>query len=125
MQSLLPETFNSVNVFEKIFVLVDRLSEATKKGYEYAVENPKEAAKMLLDGDSTGALRANEELVYKSQEWVSKQYVDDAKSFGMIFNSFALEISSADHSEFIISLFCFVNDIILLISVVSSGTYKE
>lgn len=58
--------------------------EATKKGYEYAVENPKEAAKMLLDGDSTGALRANEELVYKSQEWVSKQYVDDAKSFGMI-----------------------------------------
>lgn len=57
---------------------------ATAKGYEYAVENPKEAAKMLLEGDETGSLKANEELVYQSQEWISKQYMADESEFGII-----------------------------------------
>lgn len=65
---------------------------ATKRGYEYAVENPEAAAKMLIEGDTTGSLKSNEELVYKSQEWISKKYIDDASQFGVIdedrWNSF-------------------------------------
>ncbi len=72
--------------------IANKFMEATVKGYEYAVENPKEAAKMLIDGDETGSLKANEELVYKSQEYVSKQYIADGKVFGVIdegrWNSF-------------------------------------
>lgn len=58
--------------------------EATRKGYEYAAKNPKEAAKMLLEGDTTGALKANQELVYKSQEWISTQYLDEQGYWGAI-----------------------------------------
>ena len=49
--------------------------EATAKGYEYAVENPKEAADMLIEGDNTGSLSGSQDLVYASQEWISGQYV--------------------------------------------------
>ena len=58
--------------------------ESTKKGYEYAVENPKEAADLLIAGDDTGSLSGSEDLVYASQEWLSKQYIDDAASWGVI-----------------------------------------
>lgn len=57
---------------------------ATKKGYEFAVENPEEAAKILVDGDTTGSLRDSLELVTESQKWISKQYVADAQSWGVI-----------------------------------------
>ena len=58
---------------------------ATKKGYEYAVENPKEAADILINGDETGSLRGSKELVYKSQEWISKQYIAEKEEWG-VFN---------------------------------------
>ncbi len=58
--------------------------DATRKGYEYAVENPKEAADMLIAGDDTGSLGGSEELVYASQEWLSAKYIDDAASWGVI-----------------------------------------
>ncbi len=58
--------------------------EATKKGYEYAVDNYKEAADMLIAGDSTGSLQSNKELVYRSQEWISARYIDGATQFGII-----------------------------------------
>lgn len=58
--------------------------EATRKGYEYAIANPTEAADLLIEGDETGSLTASKELVYASQEWISKQYVADAKTWGVI-----------------------------------------
>ena len=58
--------------------------EATAKGYEYAVENPDEAAQMLIDGDNTGSLKGAEELVKKSQEFLSAKYIDDADNWGVI-----------------------------------------
>lgn len=58
--------------------------EATAKGYQYAAENPKEAADMLIEGDSTGSLKGSEELVYASQEWISSEYISDADSWGII-----------------------------------------
>ena len=57
--------------------------DATRRGYEYAVENPKEAADMLIEGDSTGSLKGSEELVYASQEWLSAKYIDDAEKWGV------------------------------------------
>lgn len=57
---------------------------ATQKGYEYAIENPQEAADLLIEGDETGSLRGSEALVYASQEWLSKQYVADAEAWGVI-----------------------------------------
>ncbi len=54
--------------------------EAICKGYEYAVENPKEAAKHLLKN----APEIDEKLAYASQEWLSKEYISDAKQFGYI-----------------------------------------
>ena len=77
---------------EKNPEVAKKFMEATAKGYEYAANNPKEAAQILIDGDETGSLKASKELVYKSQEYISKQYIDDAKSFGVIdedrWNSF-------------------------------------
>lgn len=65
---------------------------ATKKGYEFAAENPEEASQMLIDGDETGSLKGSEELVTESQKWISKEYISDASSFGVIdeerWNSF-------------------------------------
>lgn len=58
--------------------------EATKKGYEFAAENPDEAADMLIEGDQTGSLKESEELVKKSQEFLSPKYIDDAESWGYI-----------------------------------------
>ena len=57
---------------------------ATAKGYEYAVENPEEAAQILIDSDETGSLIGSEELVYESQKWINEQYIADAESWGII-----------------------------------------
>lgn len=57
---------------------------ATKKGYEFAVEHPEEAAKILISEDTTGSLKGCEELVIASQKWISKEYISDAESFGII-----------------------------------------
>ena len=53
---------------------------ATKKGYEFAAENPDEAAKLLLREVPT----LSEELVMRSQKLISKEYISDAPSWGVI-----------------------------------------
>ncbi len=57
---------------------------ATRKGYEYAIENPEAAASILVKGDTTGALSDSLELVTESQKWISKQYISDAEQWGII-----------------------------------------
>ncbi len=58
--------------------------QATKKGYEFAVQNPEEAAMLLVEGDETGSLKGNEEFVIKSQKWISERYIADGDSWGYI-----------------------------------------
>lgn len=58
--------------------------EATAKGYEYAAENPEEAAQILIDGDETGSLTGCEELVKKSQAYISGQYLNEDGKWGVI-----------------------------------------
>ncbi|MBQ3518282.1 MAG: ABC transporter substrate-binding protein [Clostridia bacterium] len=57
---------------------------ATAKGYEYAAQNPAEAARMLIDGDTTGSLQSAEELVVASQKWIAAEYISDAPYWGYI-----------------------------------------
>ena len=54
--------------------------EALSKGYTYAVENPKEAADILMD--AAPELKANSELVYASQEYLAAEYIADAARWG-------------------------------------------
>lgn len=57
---------------------------ATARGYEFAAENPEEAADMLIAGDNTGSLAQAEELVKASQKFLSPLYIDDASSWGVM-----------------------------------------
>lgn len=53
---------------------------ALSMGYTYAVENPKEAADILME--AAPELKANTELVYASQEYLAKEYIADAARWG-------------------------------------------
>lgn len=53
---------------------------ALKKGYEYAIDNPEDAAKILLDN----APELDEELVIESQKYLSEEYKADAERWGYI-----------------------------------------
>lgn len=53
---------------------------AVKKGYEFAMENPKEAAEFLCEA----APELDPEIVEKSQQWLADQYQADAESWGVI-----------------------------------------
>lgn len=55
---------------------------AVKKGYEFAAANPEEAAQILIDSDEDGTLDAD--LVKESQAYLSKEYISDAESWGVI-----------------------------------------
>lgn len=53
---------------------------ATKKGYEFAMENPEEAADILVKA----APELDKDIVVKSQEWLKDQYQADAPAWGVI-----------------------------------------
>lgn len=52
---------------------------ATTKGYEFAIENPEEAADILIKHVPD----LNEELVKASQKWLSEQYQGEAEQWGI------------------------------------------
>jgi len=58
--------------------LVEKFLRATAKGYEYAIENPREAAEILLKVSP----ELDRELVSASQEYLSKEYRSDAPYWG-------------------------------------------
>ncbi|MBE5939981.1 MAG: ABC transporter substrate-binding protein [Lachnospiraceae bacterium] len=57
-----------------------KVMSAIKKGYEYAIENPEEAADILLKACPEN----DKELVKQSQAWISTQYKADAAEWGVI-----------------------------------------
>lgn len=57
---------------------------ATKKGYEFAIDNPEEAAQILINGDDTGSLVGSEELVIESQKYMANEYIAEAEKWGYI-----------------------------------------
>ncbi|MDI4707141.1 ABC transporter substrate-binding protein, partial [Pseudoalteromonas shioyasakiensis] len=52
---------------------------AVSKGYEFAIENPSEAADVLIEAVPD----LDPELVKASQEWLSPKYQDDAEKWGI------------------------------------------
>ncbi len=58
--------------------LVEKFMKATAKGYQYAIENPEDAADILLKY----APELDKELVAASQKWLSSKYQDDAERWG-------------------------------------------
>jgi ABC-type nitrate/sulfonate/bicarbonate transport system substrate-binding protein len=58
--------------------LVSRFMTATSKGYEFAIQNPAEAANILLQY----APESDAELVRRSQEWLASRYQADAPRWG-------------------------------------------
>ncbi len=54
--------------------------KAVGKGYEYAIENPEEAANILLKASP----ELDKELVVESQKWISGQYKAEASKWGYI-----------------------------------------
>lgn len=60
--------------------MAKKFMAATAKGYEYAIENPKEAAGILLES----AEGLDEDIVYESQEWLADQYKGEVEQWGYI-----------------------------------------
>ncbi|MEF9992211.1 MAG: ABC transporter substrate-binding protein [Romboutsia sp.] len=58
--------------------LAKKFLEATSKGYEFAIKNPVDAAKILVKH----APEIDEELAIKSQEYLADKYIDDAPRWG-------------------------------------------
>ena len=60
--------------------IAKKVLKAIKKGYEYAMKNPEESAKILVK--NSPELDINLETA--SQKWISKEYQSDAKEWGII-----------------------------------------
>lgn len=59
--------------------VVRRFLAATSKGYEYSIQNPGEAAEILIKYSP----ETQPELIRRSQEWLSPRYQDDAEQWGL------------------------------------------
>lgn len=53
--------------------------KAVSKGYEFAIQNPEEAADILIQAEPD----LDPKLVKESQKWLSKKYQDDAEVWGL------------------------------------------
>lgn len=60
--------------------VVKKTLEAIKLGYEFAIENPKDAARILLDA----APELDEKIVEESQNWLAGQYKAEVEQWGFI-----------------------------------------
>jgi len=59
--------------------LARRFLAATKRGYDYAIENPEESAQILLKYSP----ESDPDLVMASQKWLSPRYQDGAATWGV------------------------------------------
>lgn len=62
---------------------IRKFLKATRKGYDFAIENPKKSANILLKH----APELEEELVLQSQEFLSKEYSKGAENWGIMESS--------------------------------------
>ena len=59
--------------------MVEKMVAAVAKGYEYAIENPEDAANILL----VEAPDLSQDLVINSQKWLADKYQNDAEQWGV------------------------------------------
>lgn len=74
-----PVIITSENMIAENPEIVQAFMDATVKGYEFAIENPSEAAEILIEAEPD----LDQELVRRSQEWLSPRYQDDAEKWGI------------------------------------------
>jgi ABC-type nitrate/sulfonate/bicarbonate transport system substrate-binding protein len=74
-----PVIFSSDAVIEKKPELVEKFVRAVSKGYEFAIEQPEEAAEILI----AASPETDEELIRASQNWLSPRYQGDAEKWGI------------------------------------------
>ncbi len=82
--------------------LIKAFMSATKKGYEYAIANPDDAAQILHD---TALPDTDLEFLTKSQQYLSGEYAKDAESWGVMsdkvwdnYTDFMNEYGLIDHT---------------------------
>lgn len=75
-----PVIISNESFLEKNAEDAEKFLRATAKGYEFAAEQPKEAAEILTEQ----VPELNTELVKKSQEWLADQYLTEDKKWGYI-----------------------------------------
>ncbi|HEX8035134.1 MAG TPA: ABC transporter substrate-binding protein [Ktedonobacterales bacterium] len=61
--------------------VVKRFMKATAEGYTYAIQHPKEAADLLIQGAPKGSFD-DKQFIYDSQSYLSQRYAQDAKCWG-------------------------------------------
>lgn len=61
--------------------VVKRFMKATAEGYSYAIQHPKEAADLLIQGAPKGSFD-DKQFIYDSQSYLSQRYAQDAKCWG-------------------------------------------
>lgn len=74
-----PVIFTSEQIIEEDPELVEKFMSAVSKGYEFTIENPTEAAEILIDAEP----ELDPELVMKSSEWLAPLYKEDAEQWGI------------------------------------------
>ena len=62
--------------------VIKRFMKATAEGYEFAIQHPDDAAKLLMQGAPKGSFD-DQRLVLKSQEYLSPRYAPGEKCWGM------------------------------------------
>lgn len=73
-----PVLSTSEKMIEEKPETVRKFVAAVSKGYEFSIENPEEAAEILLEA----VPELDADLVKKSQKWLSTKYQDDAPRWG-------------------------------------------
>lgn len=74
-----PLIITSDDMIENDPETVQAFINAVYKGYEFAINNPEEAADILIEAEPD----LNPELVQRSQEWLSPRYKEGAEAWGV------------------------------------------
>ena len=76
-----PVIITNANLIAQHPDVIRRFLKATAQGYTYAVQNPKDAATLLIQGAPAGSFD-DQQLVYASQAYLSPRYMQDATCWG-------------------------------------------
>lgn len=82
-KNLIPNYYTPIIISSRSFLdknpdIAESFMHATARGYKFAIENPGEAAEILLKHTP----EADPQLVNKSQQWLSPRYRDEAPYWG-------------------------------------------
>ncbi len=84
-----PVIISSEALLEEQPELVEKFMRAVSKGYQFSIDNPEDAAEILI----AATPETDAELIRASQEWLSPRYQGDAEKWGMqsedVWNDFS------------------------------------